>query len=121
MKTLQATVTVLANEAEAKQYLLNVGVRGPSLHPRVSTPDSRDRWNGWNHAKTIGIDAEGYFVEIESWHFASGGRVDFSGEWNGRGSRLGSIAFDGFNWPIQVFPAIAIIMHPEYTPTQEET
>lgn len=118
MKTLPATVTVLENEEQAKQYLRAVGVRGPSLHPRAITPVTRDRWNGWNHARTVGIDAENHFVDIESWHFASG-FTDFSGSHNGRGGRLGSIAFDGFHWPIQVFPALPIINHPEYTPQEE--
>lgn len=120
MKARQSTVTVtvLENADEVKQYLRDVGVKGPSLHPNANSPETRDRWNGWNHAKTIGIDAEGNFVEIESWHFASG-HDDFSGKWNASGGRLGSIAFDDFVWPIQVFPALPIIRHPEYTPKEE--
>lgn len=119
MKTLQATVTVLGNEAEAKKFLLDVGVQGPSLHPRVATESTRHRWNGWNYTKTMGVMADNRFVEIEAWHFAFG-RVDFSVAINGGMGHLGTGAFDKIHWPIQVFPAIPIISHPEFTPTKEQ-
>lgn len=115
METTTATVTILQNAEEAKRYLLDVGVQGPSLHPYVGSDDHWKRWNGWNHAKACGVDAEGRLVEMESWHFAAGG-VDYSTSRNGGMGSLGSLAFQGFCWPIQVFPAIAVIRHPEYTP-----
>lgn len=118
MRTEQATVIVLDSEAEAKQYLRGIGTKGPSLHPRVITESTRDRWNGWNYTKAVGIDAEGYPVRIEMWHFASGWS-DFSGQTRDQNSRLGSIAFDEFHWPITVFHAKALILHPEHTPTEE--
>lgn len=118
MRTTDVTVVVLQNEAEAKAYLRSVGVKGPSLHPRVHSESTRDRWNGWNFAKAAGIDAEGYPLRIAAHHYASGW-TDFSGQTTDQMSRLGSIAFDGFRWPIMVFPAKAIILHPEYTPTEE--
>ncbi len=120
MKTIAVIATVLENEAEAKKFLRDVGVRAPSLHPHVGSPDAWKRWNGWNHAKAIGTDADGGFVEIESWHFASGS-VDYSVSANGSGSRLSTGAFNDVRWPIQVFPAIAIIRHPEHTPSNEKS
>jgi hypothetical protein len=118
MKTVDATVILIKDAEDARAYLRSVGVKAPSLHPRVRSESTRDRWNGWNYAKAAGVDDEGYPVVIESWHFASGG-VDFSGQWANQGGRLGSIAFDEFRWPIRVFHAKAIIVHPEHTPTEE--
>jgi hypothetical protein len=115
MKTLTATVTVLENEQEAKRYLLDAGVQGPSLHPHVNSENPRYRWNGWNQAMAVGIDADGAAVEIESWHFAAGG-VDYSVASRGETGLLGSTAFQYVRWPIQVFPAIPVIRFPEHTP-----
>jgi hypothetical protein len=119
MRTVQVTAILLESEAEAKQYLRSIGVKGPSLHPRVASESTRDRWNGWNFAKAAGIDADGYPVKIASHHYASGW-TDFSGQTADQMGRLGSIAFDGFRWPITVFHAKAIILHPEHTPTDSE-
>jgi hypothetical protein len=118
MRTLETTVTVLENETEVKRFLLAVGVKAPTLHPRAASPHTRDRWNGWNYTKTMGVDADNHFVVIEAWHFASG-HTDHSVALNGGTGRLSTGAFAGINWPIQVFPAIPIIQYPEYTPTEK--
>ena len=118
MRTTDTTVILLEDEKQAKQYLRSVGVKGPSLHPRVASEFTRDRWNGWNYAIAAGVDAEGYPVIIESWHFASG-HTDFSSKWGSDSGVLGSIVFKNFHWPIRVFHAKAIIQHPEHTPTEE--
>jgi hypothetical protein len=114
MKLHTVTLSVLENEDDAKKFLLAVGVQGPSLHPRANPPFARDRWNGWNYAKTMGVDARDRFVMIESWHFATE-RVDFSVSINGGTGRLGGF-FDEIRWPVQAFPARAIIQYPEHTP-----
>lgn len=119
MKTLQAQTAILLKDSEdAKAYLRSIGVKGPTLHPRVHSESTRDRWNGWNYAMAVGVDDEDYPVMIESWHFASG-NTDFSSKWASDSGVLGSIAFENFHWPIKVFPAKAIIQHPEHTPTEE--
>jgi hypothetical protein len=118
MKTVEVTAVLLKDEADAKAYLRSLGTKAPSLHPRVHSESTRDRWNGWNFTKASGIDAEGYPVKIAAHHYASGW-TDFSGQTADQMGRLGSIAFDGFRWPITVFPAKAIILHPDHTPTEE--
>lgn len=118
MTTVSVELTVLKNADEAREFLLAAGVKGPSLHPRASLDvNTRERWNGWNHAVISGADANGGYIVVESWHFAMG-RVDFSVRCMGQDGHatLGNGCFDPVQWPITVFPAVAHIRHPEHTP-----
>jgi hypothetical protein len=113
--------TELSNADEVKAHLRATGVRGPSLHPRVNDPDSRLRWNGCNQSIAYGVDANGNGVDFVQWVFAATAPdgapyEDFAGGGAGLSHGLGEWVFDRVTWPVHLFPAVAYIEHPEWTP-----
>lgn len=108
-------VTTLPDPQATKDYLLAVGTKAPSLHPRVNST-GRDRWAGWNSTVAAGVDATGAPIDVEAWHFASG-RVDFAHHVLGGKGLLSKDRFGCyFTFPIQLFPAQSVIRCPEWTP-----
>jgi hypothetical protein len=103
------TVTVETPEA-LEAHLLAAGVKGPSLHPDADSDDTYKRWNGWNLARAVGLDAHGQFVTAEVWEFARGHR-----DWEANGRLAGNPHRD-LAYPLEVLPALPVIRHPEHTP-----
>lgn len=104
------TTTTCPDVASLQAHLLEAGVKGPSLHPDVDSPSAWSRWNGWNEAVSIGVDAAGQFVRAEVWEFASGYR-----DWEANGG-LGLWALERLAFPLEMVPAIPNVRHPEHTP-----
>lgn len=101
--------TTIATPAALEAHLLAAGVKGPTLHPRVNAERPK-RWNGWNMAVAMGMDANGRYVSVEVWEFASGHR-----DWEANG-HLSGRPHDDLAYPLEMLPALPNIRHPEHTP-----
>lgn len=115
--------TTLTSPDEVRGYLLDVGTPAPALHPDVDSDDPWKRWNGWNATLATGIDAAGLPVNFTAWHFASGGRVDFSAGIVGcilTGGDDDDKIFEGIKFPVEALPAVSHIRHPQHTPQAAE-
>lgn len=102
--------TTITTPAALETHLLAAGVKGPSLHPDVDSDDRWKRWNGWNQAVAMGMDAHGRYVSVEVWEFASGHR-----DWEANGHLAGR-PHDDLAYPLEMLPALPNIRHPEHTP-----
>jgi hypothetical protein len=117
-------VAVMKLEAPAalRELLMSVCPPGPSLHPRAGLDPmrSRDAWNGWNKAYLVGIDADGAPFGADVSAYASGHHSMSLG-------KLGEIPHGsvkdeeaesrtGVRFPVQVFPPLPVVLHPEHTP-----
>jgi len=108
------TVTIPDADA-AREHLLAVGTKAPTLHPHVNSDDPWERWNGWNKTRAAGMDANGEPLLLEAKHYAAGG--------TGYASVPVNLLSDDHNdawseiaFPLEMLPAVSVILAPEHTP-----
>ena len=108
------TVTIPDADA-AREHLLAAGTQGPSLHPYVGSDDRMKRWNGWNWAKASGVDANGEPMVLEAMIHAAGG-VGWTSTPRSLLSHNHQEAWRDIAFPLEMLPAVSVILHPEHTP-----
>jgi hypothetical protein len=117
------TTTTIAGPIAAQYHLQDAGTPAPTLYPNIHVPDLGYsvpyRWSGWNRTEAVGLDANSNPVMIGLWHYASG-HTHYAVEGPFvRGATLSSkpaAVFDQLAWPLEVLPAVAVILHPQWTP-----